>query len=58
MEKEIQQAIDLLLQNGYEVTPSQSVKEINDDFEQWWNLYNKKRGKDKCLKRWIRRRTG
>ena len=54
MEKEIQQAIDLLLQNGYEVTPPQSVKEINDDFEQWWNLYNKKRGKDKCLKRWMR----
>lgn len=54
MEKEIQQAIDLLLRNGYEITPPQTVSEINDEFETWWKLYNKKRGKDKCQKRWAR----
>lgn len=53
-EKEIQQAIDLLLRNGYEVTPPQSLVEINNDFEKWWNIYNKKRGKEKCAKRWAR----
>lgn len=54
MEKEIQQAIDLLLQHGYEVTPPQSISEVNKEFEMWWNVYNKKRGKDKCQKRWAR----
>ena len=35
MEKEIRQAIDLLLQHGYEVTPPQSATEINNEFERW-----------------------
>ena len=51
MKEEIQKAIDLLLANGYEITPPQTIGEICNDFEQWWNLYNKKRGKDKCQKR-------
>lgn len=54
MKEEIQKAIDLLLANGYEITPPQTIGEICNDFEQWWNLYNKKRGKDKCQKRWAR----
>lgn len=54
MEKEIQQAIDLLIANGYEVTPPQTDIEINEEFERWWNMYNKKRGREKCLKRWLR----
>lgn len=59
MEKEIRQAIDLLLQHGYEVTPPQSIKEINDDFEQWWNI-QQKRGKINVLSVGCecRRRTG
>lgn len=54
MEQEIQNAIDLLRANGYEVTPPQTPYEINDEFEQWWNMYNKKRGKEKCKRRWAR----
>ena len=54
MEKEIQQAIDLLIANGYEVTPPQTDIQINEEFERWWNMYNKKRGREKCLKRWLR----
>lgn len=53
MEKEIQQAIDLLLQHGYEVTPPQSEEEINNEFECWWNMYDKKCGKNKCLRKWV-----
>lgn len=41
MKEEIQKAIDLLLANGYEITPPQAIGEICNDFEQWWNLYNK-----------------
>lgn len=52
MEKEIQKAIELLTREGYEVVPPQSVSVINEDFENWWNLYNKKVGKEKCLKKW------
>lgn len=58
MENEVQQAIDLLLQHGYEVIAPESTPqlktEILKEFENWWNLYNKKRGKDKCWRRWQR----
>lgn len=53
MEKEIQQAIDLLLQHGYEVTPPQSEEELNNEFECWWNMYDKKCGKIRCLRKWV-----
>ena len=52
MEKEIQEAIELLTHKGYEVIPPQSISIINKEFEDWWNLYNKKVGKEKCLKKW------
>lgn len=54
MDKEIQQAIELLQRHGYEVVMPQSVTEINEEFEYWWQLYNKNRGKEKCAKRWAR----
>ena len=41
MDKEIQQAIYLLQQHGYEVIMPQSVTEINEEFEYWWQLYNR-----------------
>jgi hypothetical protein len=50
---ELKGAIALLEANGYEVIPPQSIAVVNDEFEQWWNLYNKKRGKPKCLKKWL-----
>lgn len=52
MEKEIQDAITLLESNGYEVIPPQSIISIDSEFENWWNIYNKKRGKDKCIRKW------
>lgn len=54
MDKKIQEAIELLTQNGYEIVPPQAHEDIVSDFTTWWNLYNKKRGKDKCLKKWMR----
>lgn len=54
MEEEVQQAMNLLLSKGYEVIPPQSINLIDNEFEKWWNLYNKKRGKDKCYKRWLK----
>lgn len=59
MDKKIQEAIELLTQHGYEVLPPQAQEpqekeDILKDFVVWWNLYNKKRGKDKCLKKWMR----
>lgn len=52
--KEIQQAISILQANGYEVIPPQSISSLNEEFERWWNIYDKKRGKPKCLKKWQR----
>lgn len=49
---EIQEAIQLLERNGYEIIPPQSVISIDNEFERWWELYNKKRGKDRCLRKW------
>lgn len=54
MEEEIQKAIDLLAQHGYDVVAPQAASEIIEDFEAWWELYAKKRGREKCLKRWMR----
>ncbi len=48
----LRHAIDLLEAHGYEVIAPQSITVVNDEFEQWWNLYDKKRGKPKCLKKW------
>lgn len=27
---------------------------LDQSFEQWWNLYDKKRGKEKCMKKWAK----
>lgn len=48
----LKDAIDLLEANGYEVIAPQSDAIIDQEFEQWWNLYDKKRGKMKCLRKW------
>ena len=50
---EIQEAIDFLQQNGYDIIPPAMSSDI-DDFEKWWNMYDKKRGRDACLKKWRR----
>ena len=50
---EIQEAIDFLQQNGYDIIPPVMSSDI-DDFEKWWNMYDKKRGRDACLKKWRR----
>lgn len=38
----------ILLADGIEVV------EADSSFDQWWELYQKKRGKDKCLKKWAK----
>ena len=52
-EMEIQSAITLLESQGFEVIPPQSISSLNEEFEQWWDIYDKKRGKPKCLKKWL-----
>lgn len=54
MNEEIRAAIDLLTANDYDVTPRQTIEEIDESFELWWNMYEKKRGKEKCRKKWNR----
>lgn len=50
--EKIQQAIALLESAGYEVIAPEATVVLNDEFEKWWSLYNKKRGKAKCQKKW------
>ena len=54
MNEDIQAAIALLKANGYDVAPCQTTEEIDESFELWWNMYEKKRGKEKCHKKWNR----
>jgi len=53
MEDKIKEAIEFLEKNGYEVY-SPIIQEVDDSFDKWWNLYNKKRGRVKCEKKWKR----
>ena len=39
-----------------------TVQEANDfyselDFDYWWNLYDKKRGREKCQQKWLKLKT-
>jgi hypothetical protein len=49
---EIQEAISFLEEKGYQIFPPESISVLDEEFETWWNTYNKKRGKDKCLRKW------
>lgn len=33
---------------------AEEVEIMDADFETWWNLYQKKRGKEKCMKKWAK----
>lgn len=48
---EINEAIIFLEKRGYGIVPPIS-KEIDPLFLKWWNLYNKKRNKEGCIKKW------
>ena len=49
--EEIKQAIRLLRENGYTVT----APSLDDSlFEEFWNLYDKKNDRKKCLQKWKR----
>lgn len=58
MDNDILAAIRLLESHGYQISPPASddgTVEISDgDFETLWNLYQKKVGKQKCLKLWMK----
>ena len=38
-------------------TKSNEPSLLMEDFETWWNLYQKKRGKDKSMKKWAKMST-
>ena len=53
MKEEIQKAINLLKENGYEVKKNILDKDDEYTFDNIWNLYDKKVGcKDKLRKKW------
>jgi hypothetical protein len=52
MEEKVKNAIDFLTSLGYEIIEPQSISVINQEFETWWQIYNKKRGKSKCMRKW------
>ena len=52
MEEKVKNAIDFLKSLGYEVIEPQSIDVIDQEFETWWQIYNKKRGKSKCMRKW------
>ena len=52
MEEKVKNAIDFLTSLGYEVIEPQSITIINQEYEKWWQIYNKKRGKSKCMRKW------
>ncbi len=54
MEEEVKKAINLLVSLGYNIIEPQSLDISNQEFEAWWQVYNKKRGKHKCLQKWAR----
>jgi hypothetical protein len=33
---------------------TEEVEIMDADFETWWNLYQKKRGREKCMKKWAK----
>lgn len=50
----VDDAISFLTSQGYEIISPQSKVAISEEFEYWWHLYNKKRGKSQCIKKWTR----
>ena len=36
----------------------EEIQVSDDDFETWWNMYQKKRGKEKCIKKWSKLSAG
>lgn len=53
MVMDIQNAITILEQAGYEVIPPESG-DTDPLFLRWWDTYNKKRNKYGCLRKWNR----
>lgn len=54
---EIKEAIRLLLDNGYQVTKA-DAEIIPVNFDAFWEAYDKKVGKDKCMKLWSKLSKG
>ena len=36
------------------IATAPSVQTTDQSFDEWWQLYNKKRGKEKCMKKWAK----
>ena len=55
--KDIEQAIALLKENGYQIVPPKEIVvmvqgEEVPSFDEWWNIYQKKRGRKKTEAKW------
>lgn len=55
--KGIEQAIALLKENGYQIVPPKEIVvmvqgEEVPSFDEWWNIYQKKRGRKKTEAKW------
>lgn len=54
MKQEIRQAVKLLENNGFKVIPPERQIISTFSFEKFWDLYNKKVDKPKCIALWNR----
>jgi hypothetical protein len=55
--KDVEQAIALLKENGYQIVPPKKIVvmaqgEKAPSFDEWWNMYQKKRGRKKAEAKW------
>lgn len=56
IKEEIRQAIALLQEHGYQITAPREIvivpKDVTPTFEEWWDAYQKKRGRKKAEAKW------
>jgi hypothetical protein len=56
IKEEIRQAIALLQEHGYQITAPREIvivpKDETPTFEEWWDAYQKKRGRKKAEAKW------
>ena len=52
--RQLADARKLLEDNGYTVLPPEQTKISTADFEDFWNAYDKKIDRDKCIRKWAK----
>ena len=51
-QKEINYLCRKFFEAGIKASNQEQIEISTADFEQWWNIYDKKRGREKCLQKW------